>query len=111
MTKNATVFVNGKSLANHKGWNSLFNVLIERADTLQKPIILSVFIENYSNEGGIDRPVRVNFLRPDSRVLTNWWMKGGVGDVGQNNDWAAVKDTAGQKGPCFYPVNFFVFNK
>ena len=48
-----------------------FSVMVEHADTLKRPILLSVFIENYSNEGGIDKPVRASYLS-DAKQLTGW---------------------------------------
>jgi beta-galactosidase len=76
--EDATVFINGKQVAQHKGWNSPFAVEVN--DTaLQKPIVLTVFIENHSNEGGIDQPVKINSIG-DGMIISNWKMIGGPGD-------------------------------
>jgi beta-galactosidase len=110
--ENATVFINGKQVAHHDGWNSPFKVFIDRADTLQRPLRLSVFIENYSNEGGIDKPVRINFIKPGSTPITGWRLKGGVGELESLKNWKFVNDTLANDGPGFYRSTFmYVKNK
>lgn len=54
--ENATVYLNGRKLARHEGWNIPFKVSLEGLDTMKRPLELTIFIENYSNEGGIDHP-------------------------------------------------------
>lgn len=111
--ENATVFVNGKRLFHHDGWNEPFDVTIDHADTLSRPIQLTVFVENYSNEGGIDKPVREGAL-PDPAPLTGWRMRGGPGVA---SGWhmagsGAVPAARGaamgpaQGGPCWWRTTF-----
>jgi len=88
--ENATVFVGTHRVFRHEGWNAPFDVLIDRADTLQKPILLTLFVENYSNEGGIDKPVRAGALL-SPRVVTGWRMRGGTGEP---EAWKVMGDTA-----------------
>ncbi|WP_162852801.1 beta-galactosidase [Dinghuibacter silviterrae] len=76
--ENATVFINGRRVYRHEGWNEPFSVTIDHADTLARPVRLSVFVENYSNEGGIDKPVREGALSAPV-LVTGWRMQGGTG--------------------------------
>lgn len=78
--ENATVFINGRRVFHHDGWNEPFDVTIDRADTLGRPIRLTLFVENYSNEGGIDKPVREGALT-DPVPVTGWRMRGGTGEL------------------------------
>jgi len=90
--ENATVYINGRRLAHHEGWNAPFNVLIDRIDTFARPVALTVFVENYSNEGGIDQPVRFSpWVAPIP--VKGWKMRGGIESDG------SVLDTV---GPCFW---------
>lgn len=92
--ENATVYVNGRRLAYHAGWNAPFNVLIDRIDTMRRPVILTVFVENFSNEGGIDQPVRFSpWMEP--MEVKGWKMKGGVFGVDPT-------------GPCWWRASFTV---
>ena len=104
--ENARVFINGKELAYHEGWNRPFAVTINRADTIRETLILTVFIENYSNEGGIDRPVRVNYTG-NSTPVKGWRMRGGPGNFQQEGGWKALDgSSAGNGKPCFFRSYF-----
>jgi alpha-N-acetylglucosaminidase len=114
--ENATVFLNGCRLARHEGWNIPFNLPLEGLDTMQRPLVLTILIENYSNEGGIDRPVQVNYLT-DAKELTGWTMHGGVTDPGTIHDWTIMAatgvgngrdtaSTAAVAAPCYYRTLF-----
>ncbi len=50
---NATVYVNGKKLATHSGWNDPFDVLIDAAWIDTRPNIVTVLVENTAGAGGI----------------------------------------------------------
>lgn len=105
--ENAVVFVNGRRLAYHAGWNAPFNVLIDRIDTFTRPVVLTVFVENYSNEGGIDAPVRFSpWLAPIP--VKGWKMRGGTGGVGSVADAGAVGSSAAvdTAGPCWWHTSF-----
>ncbi|HTI08927.1 MAG TPA: beta-galactosidase [Puia sp.] len=114
--ENATVFINGHRIARHEGWNQPFEVVIGGLDTLQRPLELTLFMENYSNEGGIDKPVRANYAGP-GKELTGWSMRGGIGGPIEEA-WKPLRTGArgataggptGQKaepGPCFYRCPF-----
>jgi beta-galactosidase len=120
--ENATVYLNGRKLARHEGWNIPFKVSLEGLDTMRRPLELTVFIENYSNEGGIDQPVKVCYLTRAVEV-TGWRMRGGVNPMwgGESAgtglaamaDWMSIRadQKAGTMGedtitPCFYRATF-----
>jgi beta-galactosidase len=110
--ENATVYLNGRKLARHEGWNIPFKVALERLDTVKRPLELTVFIENYSNEGGIDQPVKIEYIT-QAVEITDWRMRGGVDTAGAGrSDWTAATDrkarVAGEDTmtPCFYRATF-----
>jgi len=104
--ENATVFINGQQLAKHEGWNQPFTVTFQ-ADTLKAPVILSLFIENYSNEGGIDKPIRLNTIG-HAMPVTGWRMRGGTGEQDlSSKGWHAITKNDLNKGvPCFFRSHF-----
>ncbi|HVU95787.1 MAG TPA: GH92 family glycosyl hydrolase [Puia sp.] len=95
--ENAVVFLNRRRLLRHEGWNLPFAVNIGGLDTMARPLVLTVFIENYSNEGGIDRPVEVHYFS-GSREITGWSMRGGVSDPDSIEDWKGLAGIGGS-GP------------
>ena len=98
--EDATVFINGHRVAKHEGWNAPFDVMIDRVDTMHQPVVLTVFVENHSNEGGIDQPVRIAELVSPVEVK-GWRMRGGTGDTA--GTWA---DSGHFEGPCWWKTEF-----
>jgi beta-galactosidase len=105
--EDATVFINGKQIAQHKGWNSPFVVEVNDAETLKNPITLTLFIENHSNEGGIDQPVKINSIG-DGMVLSGWKMLGGPGDPNSTTGWNKISSKITFFGPQFFQSQFTV---
>ncbi|MDB5148422.1 MAG: hypothetical protein JWQ57_2442 [Mucilaginibacter sp.] len=106
--ENATVFINGKQVAHHDGWNQPFEVNITDAEALKHPINLSLFIENYSNEGGIDQPIKINAIG-DATAVTGWQLKGGPGDALAIQGWVKLDVAKQMKNtPAFYRTTFSV---
>lgn len=106
--ENATVFINGKEVSQHDGWNEPFEVTVSDPEVLKGPIRVSLFIENYSNEGGIDQPVKINTIG-NARAVTDWRMKGGAGDLKETKGWYAISSNSkSTAGPCFYRTKFQV---
>ena len=104
--ENATVFINGKEVSHHDGWNEPFEITVTDTEVLKGPVRLSVFIENYSNEGGIDQPVKINTIG-NATAITGWSMKGGVGDLKETKGWHIIStDSKSGSGPCFYRTKF-----
>src|SRR5260221_1123783 len=111
--EDATVFINGRRAARHEGWNAPFDILVDRMDTLQQPVVLTVFVGNHSNEGGIDQPVRIAALVSPVEVK-GWRMRGGTGDTSARG-WvnarisglaAASGDSGHAEGPCWWKTDF-----
>ena len=96
--ENAVVFLNGRRLVRHEGWNLPFRVEFGRLDTMSRPLVLTVFIENYSNEGGIDRPVLVHYFG-GSKEVTGWRMRGGVDEPDSIGDWGRMAVTGSGSDP------------
>jgi beta-galactosidase len=105
--ENATVFLNGRRLLRHEGWNIPFEVALEGLDTMQRPLMMTMLIENYSNEGGIDKPVQVNYLK-HAKALTGWTMRGGIAEPATIHDWAMMAAADSNAGPCYYRAVFRV---
>jgi len=104
--ENATVFINGKQVAAQSGWNNPFAFSITDAATLDKPMQLTVFIENYDKEGGIDQAVKINTIG-DGQVITGWKMKGGQ-DIQKAASWQKLNTSASADlpGPRFFRSSF-----
>jgi len=106
--ENATVFINGKEVSHHDGWNEPFEVTVTNPEILKGPVRLSIFIENYSNEGGIDQPVKINTIG-NATAITGWSMKGGVGDLNATKGWNVISGSnKSNYGPSFYRTKFTV---
>jgi len=105
--ENATVFINGKQVAVHIGWNSPFSVDVIDSASLQKPITLTLFIENYSNEGGIDQPIKINSIG-NGMVLSDWKMFGGPGNPFVIDGWNKFLPVKTFEGPQFFRTEFTV---
>jgi beta-galactosidase len=103
--EDATIFINGKEVLKHKGWNIPFELKISEPGTLNKPILLSVFISNLSNEGGIDQPVKINTMGAGTH-LKGWKMKGGVYPDEPTAKWKTLSIVDSLKGPQFYRSTF-----
>jgi beta-galactosidase len=103
--EDATIFINSKKVLQHKGWNIPFEWNITDPSTLGKPILLSVFIANFSNEGGIDQPVKINTIGTGVK-LTGWRMKGGVYPEERLANWKNLSSTDSLTGPQFYRSTF-----
>ncbi|MFB9843010.1 beta-galactosidase [Mucilaginibacter ginsenosidivorans] len=104
--ENATVFINGKQVYHHDGWNDPFEVTVTDPEALKAPVRLDVFVENYSNEGGIDQPVKVNTIG-NAAMVNNWAMKGGIDNSPAAEKWLALSPKR-NPGPCFYRSKFTV---
>ncbi|GAA4322544.1 hypothetical protein GCM10023149_22940 [Mucilaginibacter gynuensis] len=104
--ENAVVFINGKEVHRHVGWNQPFEIVIDDAAILKNAINLDVFIENYSNEGGIDQPVKINTIG-NVPAISGWQMKGGPGSIAGGWKVMPVNSKATDR-PVFYRTTFTV---
>jgi beta-galactosidase len=103
--ENATVFVNNIKLTKHDGWNKPFSITVDHIDTMSKPIVLTLFIENYSNEGGIDRAIHAIDLSSATQ-LTGWRMRGGIGEINEFDKWQNLDADFKTEGPAFFAASF-----
>ena len=59
---NATVYLNGKQLTHHEGWNEPFDVPLDAAWNPAGPNELTVLVENTAGAGGVNGPVTLGDL-------------------------------------------------
>ena len=77
---NATVYLNGKKVGEHKGWGQPFAVQLDSAWDEKGANHLVVLVENTDNTGGIMGPVELQSSNPGDEVeLRGWKMRGGIG--------------------------------
>jgi beta-galactosidase len=76
-----TVFVNGKKVGYHTGWNEPFSINVDPSLLNGgNSIKLDLFVENTDGPGGLDKPVSLTTSTGAPIVPTAWKMKGGPGD-------------------------------
>lgn len=63
-----TVYLNGKKLVVHSGWNDPFDVPLDTAWNSAGPNVVAVLVENTSGPGGITGDVSVGFAPASSRT-------------------------------------------
>ena len=102
--ENATVFINGKQAAHHEGWNQAFDIPLNDFETAGSPTVVSVFIENYSNTGGIDQPVRL--ISSSGDQVMGWRMQGGPGAPNAKDGWSALSAGQAFDRPEFFRTTF-----
>ncbi len=103
---NGTVFVNGKEIAHHAGWNEPFNASLDGVLMANKPAVVSVFVENTANVGGIAQPVYFTNYTGKGVTMGEWRMKGGPGDPNLNIGWSKLTKAERFDGPTFFRTYF-----
>ncbi|BDI32717.1 beta-galactosidase [Capsulimonas corticalis] len=98
------IYVNGKKLATHSGWDQAFSVPLDGVLLPGKPNILSVLVQNTNGPGGVLKPVTLTAFT-DSTPITGWKMRGGIGEPAAITDW---KPTGGDAPgvPRYYQTTF-----
>ncbi|MCW3097455.1 MAG: hypothetical protein JWL77_3073 [Chthonomonadaceae bacterium] len=99
---NGTVFVNGKEVGSHKGWDTSFDVPIP----VGPEAVLSVFVENTDNTGGLGKPVRLVTQIGEEVTATGWKLHGGPGDPLTETDWKPLASGSAFAGPTFFRSTF-----
>lgn len=80
---NATVFVNGKKMVYHEGWNEPFDVSLKNVWRTDGDNVVYVLVENQGGGGGIQAPANV-------QVVTAPTVPKESGRVFDDRDWRAV---------------------
>lgn len=62
---NGTVYLNGKKLIYHTGWDDPFDVSLDSAWRRGGPNVLVVLVQNVGGAGGITKPVTVGQITPE----------------------------------------------
>ena len=101
---NATVFINGREVARHEGWNDPFDVPVTAAAG-GAPVTVSVLVENTDNTGGLGGPVTVVLLGSGVRV-TGWRLRGGPGNPDAVDGWKSLSGSLAADRPRFYRSHF-----
>ena len=99
---NATVFVNGKEIGRHQGWDSAFDLPV----TPGEAAVLTVFVENTAGTGGLDKPVRFSSQIGEGVTATNWKLRGGPGDPLSSSGWKPLGTADTFSGPAFFRTEF-----
>lgn len=105
---NGTVYLNGKKLATHKGWNEAFDVPVGDAWRTNGPNVLAVLVENIDNSGGLAGPVTLQ-VQAAGTPITNWKMRGGIAAINSDVPPAATNwqaPAAGGTVPTWYRTEF-----
>jgi beta-galactosidase len=103
---NGTVFVNGKEIAHHTGWNQPFNASLDGVLTANTPTVVTVFVENTSGTGGIAKPVYFTNYTGDDVTIGEWRMRGGPGDPQSEVGWSKLASGKAYNGPTFFRSSF-----
>ncbi len=104
---NATVFLNGKQVAHHEGWNEAFSVPLDPASAPGQPLILSILVQNTDGAGGLDGPITLLSYRSDTPAV-GWKMRGGVETDLTNSAWKPLTAAAVPGTPRYYRARFTV---
>jgi len=103
---NSWVYLNGKRLASHEGWNVPFQVNAGGAWNPAGPNVLTLLIQNTGGTGGIDSQITLAPLK-SSTGLMDWRMHGGPGNPDVVSGWHALaREASGD--PSFYKTTFSV---
>lgn len=97
---NATVYLNGKKVGEHKGWGKPFEIDVDSAWKEGGPNQLVVLVENTDNTGGINGETELRTaLPPDALAITKWKLRGGIGDPQDPKGWKPLSSIAAEQKP------------
>lgn len=109
---NATIFLNGKKLLHHEGYNEPFDVPLESAWQENGPNVLAVLDENTNGNGGIFGAVNLQGV-PDKAganetPLQGWRMRGGITRPADTSPaWKPLAAAGAASGtPMFFRAQF-----
>ena len=99
---NCFVFVNGKQVARHEGWDKPFDVPL----TPGPEALLTLFVENTDNTGGLDKPVRFLTRFGTDATTSGWKMRGGPGHTPGRSEWQQMQSAGVLYAPAFFRSTF-----
>jgi len=102
---NCWVYLNGKQVASHNGWNVPFTLSAWNGWNPHGPNVLSVLVQNTDGIGGLDAGASFTASR-FSIPITHWALHGGPGEPGADEDWAGLARFSQGSGPCFFRSTF-----
>ncbi|UOE47772.1 beta-galactosidase [Mucilaginibacter sp. SMC90] len=105
----ATVYVNGKKAAVQDQGDKPFTVPYDGSLDADGAVTITVFLENKSGPGGIDKPVEIIYT--DDLFLKGWRMKGGPGNFESTSGWKTLDASAPFDRPYFYRSTFTINRK
>ena len=104
---NATVFVNGKRMLFHKGWNDPFEVKLDPVWRENGANELLLLVENTDNTGGIGGAVAlVSNSAADGIPILGWRERGGIESPTSERGWKPPASSRGSGVPALYRSDF-----
>jgi beta-galactosidase len=105
---NGVIYLNGKRLLRHEGWNLPFDVSLDSAWRKGGPNRLVVLVENTAGVGGVMGPVTLEArANAEDTPVRGWKLRGGIGDPeGRPQDWRPYRGIAATNVPTFYRATF-----
>jgi beta-galactosidase len=100
-----TIYLNGKKLLHHEGWDSSFEVPLDAAWRTDGPNQLAVLVENVDGVGGIAGNVSLAAAASLGTEIQGWKMRGGVIPPAAG-DWQTLPEPARTATPRFYRATF-----
>lgn len=103
---NATVYLNGRRVGEHSGWEEAFEVSLDAAWKNDAPNVLTVVVENTGGQGGITGPVEVQSYAGEAaaRPLAGASVRAGLAPPDERAGWQPF--TIAANGPAFYRTHF-----
>lgn len=102
---NGTVFVNGKRILTHDGWNDPFVASAGSAWNSNGANVVQVLVENVDGTGGVNKNVTLSAFS-NSLPITSWHMRGGPGNFGALTGWSTLRQGNTYPGPEWFKSTF-----
>ncbi len=99
---NSMIFVNGRKVGAHHGWNTAFDVPVMPG----RAAVVTVFVENTAGAGGLDKPVTLATQIGSPVTATGWKLRGGPGDPFAPSGWKTLGAGDAFAGPAFFRTTF-----
>ncbi len=102
------VYLNGKIVGEHAGWDTSFTVSLDRAWNPNGKNVLAVLIHNTDGTGGLDKPALLETTTPETGTpISGWKYHGGVRfDKQQSSHWLPYEGGKASGIPTWYRAEF-----